>query len=86
MRILGLLNLRYIRWKSRYSINALHYFDLVFLDDGPALTVVNTVGVWFRSHILGLRSDQGFCLERKLFERLDGFSEDVSYGEDHLFV
>ena len=71
----------------QHKPDALHYFDLVFLDDGPALTVVNTVGVWFRSHILGLPfGDQGFCLERKLFERLDGFSEDVSYGEDHLFV
>jgi hypothetical protein len=71
----------------QHKPDALHYFDLVFLDDGPALTAINTVGVWFRSHILALPfGDQGFCLARKLFERLDGFREDVSYGEDHLFV
>jgi hypothetical protein len=71
----------------QYEPDALHYFDLAFLNDGPALTAVNTVGVWIRSHILGLPfGDQGFCLNRKLFERLNGFREDVSYGEDHLFV
>ena len=71
----------------QHQPNALHYFDLAFLDDGPALTALNTVGVWIRSHILGLPfGDQGFCLNRKLFERLGGFPENVSYGEDHLFV
>ena len=67
--------------------DAVHYFNLAFLDDGPSLTALNTVGVWIRSHILGLPfGDQGFCLARKVFERLSGFREDVSYGEDHLFV
>lgn len=69
------------------QFDALHYFDLAFLNDGPALTAVNTVGVWFRSHLLGLPfGDQGFCLARQLFERLSGFREDVPYGEDHLLV
>jgi hypothetical protein len=71
----------------QHKPDALHYFDLAFLNDGPALTYLNTVGVWIRSHILGLPfGDQGFCVERKLFERLGGFREDVIYGEDHLFV
>ena len=71
----------------QHKPDALHYFNLGFLDDGPALTAVNTIGIWFRSHILGLPfGDQGFCVARKIFERLDGFREDVSYGEDHLFV
>ena len=71
----------------QHNPDALHYFNLAFLDDGPALTAINTVGVWIRSHILGLPfGDQGFCLARKLFERLSGFREDVSYGEDHLFI
>lgn len=71
----------------QHNPDALHYFDLAFLDDGPALTAINTVGVWIRAHILGLPfGDQGFCLNRQLFERVSGFREDVSYGEDHLFV
>lgn len=71
----------------QHQPDALHYFDLAFLDDGPALTALNTVGVWIRSHILGLPfGDQGFCLNRQLFERLGGFPEDASYGEDHLLV
>ncbi len=67
--------------------SALHYFNLAFLDDGPALTAINTVGVWIRSHLLGLPfGDQGFCLARRIFEQLGGFREDASYGEDHLLV
>jgi hypothetical protein len=67
--------------------DALHYFDLAFLNDGPALTVVNAVGVWIRSHLLGLPfGDQGFCLTRQTFERLGSFREDASYGEDHLLI
>lgn len=67
--------------------NALHYFNLRFLDDGPPLTRVNAVGVWLRSHLFGLPfGDQGFCLRRSLFERLKGFREDAPYGEDHLLV
>lgn len=66
---------------------ALHYFNLRFLDDGPALTKVNAIGVWLRSHLFGLPfGDQGFCLRRSLFERLNGFREDAPYGEDHLLV
>ncbi|CAA9580033.1 hypothetical protein AVDCRST_MAG81-2834 [uncultured Synechococcales cyanobacterium] len=67
--------------------NALHYFNLAFLNDGPALTAINAVGVWFRSHLLGLPfGDQGFCLTRTLFNQLGGLREDVSYGEDHLLI
>lgn len=67
--------------------DALHYFNLAFLNDGPALTAINTVGVWLRTHLLGLPfGDQGFCLARQIFETLGGFREDTSYGEDHLLV
>lgn len=67
--------------------DALHYFNLAFLDDGPALTAINAIGVWLRSHLLGLPfGDQGFCLAQTLFERLGGFREDVNYGEDHLLI
>lgn len=67
--------------------SGLHYFNLAFLDDGPALTAINAVGAWFRSHLLGLPfGDQGFCLARQMFETLGGFREDARYGEDHLLV
>ena len=66
---------------------ALHYFDLLFLDDGPGLTRINTMGVWLRSHWIGLPfGDQGFCIPRHLFERMGGFDEHAPYGEDHLLV
>ncbi|HEY9844874.1 MAG TPA: hypothetical protein V6D03_01635, partial [Candidatus Caenarcaniphilales bacterium] len=71
----------------KHKPDALHYFDLEFLDDGPRLTLINEIGVWFRSHVLGLPfGDQGFCLARQLFQGLGGFCEDTSYGEDHLLV
>lgn len=66
---------------------ALHYFDLAFAGDGPALMRVNEWGARFRSRALRLPfGDQGFCLARDLFEQLGGFPEDAAYGEDHLFV
>lgn len=67
--------------------HALYYFNLKFLDDGPPLTKINTVGAWIRSHWLLLPfGDQGFCISKTLFELLSRFPENVSYGEDHLFV
>lgn len=69
------------------SQEALHYFDLLFLDDGPKLTRINAIGVWIRSHGLGLPfGDQGFCIARQLFESLGTFNEKAAYGEDHLLV
>ncbi len=66
---------------------ALHYFDLKFLDDGPSLMPVNALGAYVRSHALGMPfGDQGFCVQRSTFERLGGFDPRVAYGEDHGFV
>ena len=67
--------------------DALHYFNLQFLDDGPSLMRVSAAGVWFRSNVLGIPfGDQGFCLSREKFERLGEFSESAAYGEDHLLI
>lgn len=69
------------------SEESLHYFDLLFLNDGPKLTRINTFGVWIRSHWMGLPfGDQGFCISRRLFEKLGAFDEKATYGEDHLLV
>jgi len=68
------------------SPDSLHYFDLRFYDNGAKMWL-NNVGVWFRSHILGVPfGDQGFCVSKKNFDRLGRFDEEAEYGEDHLFV
>jgi len=82
---------------TKYTLNALEttlgnypntivYFDLGFSDGSPLMNL-NTIGGWFRSHILGLPfGDQGLCMSKDIFEKVGGFREDVRYGEDHLFV
>ncbi|HET8657081.1 MAG TPA: hypothetical protein VFL93_16265 [Longimicrobiaceae bacterium] len=66
---------------------ALHYFELDFLDDGPALVRLNALGARLRSRWGGMPfGDQGLCLRRDLWERLGGFPGDAPYGEDHLLV
>lgn len=66
---------------------AIHYFDLKFLDDGPAATRFNELGVRFRSRWLGLPfGDQGLCLSRDMFNRLGRFDEEARFGEDHLLI
>lgn len=67
--------------------NALYYFDLHFLPDGPAGMFLNEIGCWIRSRLMGIPfGDQGFCISKINFERIGGFPEDVPYGEDHVFV
>lgn len=67
--------------------NALHYFDLVFQEDGPRLAKWNAWGATFRSRVFRLPfGDQGFCIRQTLFKQLGAFDESASFGEDHLFV
>lgn len=67
--------------------DALHYFDLAFLPDGPTLMRLNEAGTWLRSRWGGMPfGDQGLCLSRAAWERLGGFRTDAAYGEDHLLV
>jgi hypothetical protein len=69
------------------AAHALHYFDLAFLADGPALMPLNALGAWLRSRVGGMPfGDQGFCLSRATFDALGGFDVDAPYGEDHLLV
>jgi rSAM/selenodomain-associated transferase 2 len=66
---------------------ALGYFDLRFLDDGPALMRLNAFGARLRSRWLGLPfGDQGLVLPRATFERLGGFDRTLGCGEDHDLV
>lgn len=59
------------------------YCDLRFERDGPRLAMLNAVGANLRSRWLGLPyGDQGYCLRRSDIERLGGFREDLTRGED----
>jgi len=74
------------KWIER-DIQALAYFDLRFLDDGPALMRLNTAGAWLRSRLLGLPfGDQGLVLPRVLFKALGRFDTTLAGGEDHALV
>ncbi|MCB0349683.1 MAG: hypothetical protein KDD38_00785 [Bdellovibrionales bacterium] len=67
--------------------DALHYFDLQFLSDGPRLVGLNSMAANLRSRYLGMPfGDQGFAMSRATFLRVGGFSENSKYGEDHIFV
>lgn len=66
---------------------ALHFFELGFLADGPRWMGLNERGTWFRSRFLGMPfGDQAFCLSSSRFQKLGRFDEDAPYGEDHLLV
>lgn len=67
--------------------DAIGYFDLRFLADGPRLTALNTIGAWLRSRWLGLPfGDQGLLMPRRVFEAIGGFDERHRGGEDHALV
>lgn len=66
---------------------SLLYFDLSFLNDASPLMFLNQWGVWLRCHVLKVPfGDQAFCIKRKLFEKLNGYKENLNYGEGHVFV
>lgn len=69
------------------DVDALGYFDLHFLDDGPVLMRFNAFGARLRSRWLGLPfGDQGLVLCRATFARLGGFDVALACGEDHDLV
>lgn len=71
----------------RDAPEAIGYFDLRFLDDGPAWTRLNEAGALVRSRLFGLPfGDQGFLMPRRVLDRLGGFDEALSSGEDHALV
>lgn len=69
------------------SANQLLYFDLAFLDDALPFMFLNAWGAYFRSRLLKVPfGDQGFCISKVCFQKLNGFPENLPYGEDHVFV
>ncbi len=66
---------------------AIGYFRLGFVNDGPALMFINAWGAGLRSRWMGLPfGDQGLLMPRKIYEALDGFDESVGKGEDHALI
>ncbi len=66
--------------------DGLHYYRLRFLDGG-GLMRLNECGANLRSRWLGAPfGDQGFCLSRRVFDRIGGYDETATYGEDHLLA
>ncbi len=69
------------------DIDRLGYFDLEFINDGPSLMFVNTIGAWLRSHLFDMPfGDQGLVMPRRTFSRLGGFDASVTCGEDHELI
>lgn len=69
------------------NIQALGYFDLRFLSDGPALTHINAAGAWLRSRLLHMPfGDQGLILPHAQFAQMGGFDTALMCGEDHDLV
>ena len=63
------------------------YFRLKFANDGPSKTQLNAWAANIRSRYFGLPfGDQGFIINKSLFEHINGFDETVSVGEDLDFV
>ncbi|MFA6237407.1 MAG: DUF2064 domain-containing protein [Bacteriovorax sp.] len=79
--------LQKVEAKLKENCEAIYYFDLNFLPDGPRMMVLNSVGAYWRSHILKMPfGDQGFFMARKTFFSLGLFDEKALYGEDHLLI
>ncbi len=67
--------------------NHLAYFRLKFASDGPKQTRLNAWAANIRSRFFGLPfGDQGFILNKSLFDCIKGFDETVMLGEDLDFV
>jgi len=73
--------------KLKTNPEAIYFFDLNFLPDGPRIMFLNAIGAYWRSHLLKMPfGDQGFFMKRKTFFSLGMFNEQAKYGEDHLFI
>jgi hypothetical protein len=65
----------------------LHFFKLQFLDDGPRWVRLNALAANARTKYFNMPfGDQGFAMHRSVFYKVGGFSNQVRYGEDHVFV
>lgn len=73
--------------KLKENSEAVFFFDLNFLPDGPRLMLLNAIGAYWRSHLLKMPfGDQGFFMAKRTFFSLSLFNENLKYGEDHHFI
>lgn len=73
--------------KLKEGTESLLYFDLIFEDKSTFLLKLNEIGVLFRSRALKCPfGDQGFCVSKKIFDKLGGYKTNLAYGEDHILV
>lgn len=76
-----------IEARLKENSEAIYFFDLNFLPDGPRLMILNSIGAYWRSRLLKLPfGDQGFFMARRTFFSLGMFNESARYGEDHLLI
>ena len=79
--------LKVMRDFVRQDQDAIGYFRLGFVADGPAGMFLNAWGARLRSRIFGMPfGDQGLLMPRRVFAALGGFDENVGKGEDHALV
>jgi GT2 family glycosyltransferase len=63
----------------------MYYFKLKF--DRSGLFYLNSLAANLRCYFFSIPyGDQGFCISKKLFIEVGGFSENMTYGEDMYFV
>lgn len=78
--------LNYLITALEKAPHSLHYCNLDFGNSFLPMKL-NMIGVWLRCKILNIPfGDQGFCINRNLFQKLNFFPETANYGEDHLFI
>jgi hypothetical protein len=66
---------------------AVFFLRLKFQSDGPLWIKLNELGVRIRAEIFKIPfGDQGLAMRRASFNRLGGFSELATFGEDHLLI
>lgn len=67
--------------------DAIHYFRLRFLSDGPALTAINAIGIRLQSQIGRLPvGQQAICIPRYLFEKIGAFNTEKLGNSDVDFI
>ena len=80
-------SIKEIQKKLKTNSDAIYFFDLKFLNDGPRLMRLNGLGASIRSHVLKMPfGDQGLVMAKRTFFSLGQFSESAPYGEDHLLI
>ena len=63
----------------------MYHFKLKF--DRSGLVYFNSLAANLRCYLFSIPyGDQGFCISKKLFIEVGGFSENMTYGEDMHFV